>query len=75
MNDCRELKRSYRPMLYLEMKSLENLTHYPFLILYLFLVVQWSQFLTTDPEASFRFPALSDFLRSSGSGTGVHSAS
>jgi hypothetical protein len=27
-------------------------------------------FLTTDPEARVRFPALSDFVRSSGSGTG-----
>jgi hypothetical protein len=33
-------------------------------------VVQWSEFLATDPEAGIRFPALLDFLRSSGSGTG-----
>jgi hypothetical protein len=33
-------------------------------------VVLWSAFLATDPEAQVRFPALPDFLRSSGSGTG-----
>jgi hypothetical protein len=33
-------------------------------------VVQWSEFLATDPEARVLFPALSDSLRSSGSGTG-----
>jgi hypothetical protein len=33
-------------------------------------VVQWSEFLATDPEVRVRFPALPDFLRSSGSGTG-----
>jgi hypothetical protein len=33
-------------------------------------VVQWSEFLATDPEVRDRFPALSDFLGSSGSGTG-----
>jgi hypothetical protein len=33
-------------------------------------VVQCSEFLATDPEVRFRFPALLDFLRSSGSGTG-----
>jgi hypothetical protein len=33
-------------------------------------VVWWSKFLTTDPEVRVRFPALPDFLRSSGSGTG-----
>jgi hypothetical protein len=33
-------------------------------------VVQWSQFLATDPEVRVRFAALPDFLRSSGSGTG-----
>jgi hypothetical protein len=33
-------------------------------------VVYWSDFLTTDPEVRVRFPALSDFLRSSGFGTG-----
>jgi hypothetical protein len=31
--------------------------------------VQWSKFLVTDPEVRVRFPALPDFLRSSGSGT------
>jgi hypothetical protein len=29
-----------------------------------------SEFLATDPEVRVRFPALPDFLRSSGSGTG-----
>jgi hypothetical protein len=33
-------------------------------------VVLWSEFLATDPEVWVRFPALPDFLRSSGSGTG-----
>jgi hypothetical protein len=33
-------------------------------------VVLWSEFLTADPEVRVRFPALPDFLRSSGSGTG-----
>jgi hypothetical protein len=33
-------------------------------------VVQWSEFLATDLEVRVRFPALPDFLRSSGSGTG-----
>jgi hypothetical protein len=33
-------------------------------------VVYWSEFLPTDPEVRVRFPALPDFLRSSGSGTG-----
>jgi hypothetical protein len=33
-------------------------------------VVQWSEFLATDPEVRVRFPELPDFLRSSGSGTG-----
>jgi hypothetical protein len=33
-------------------------------------VVLWSGFLDTYPEAQVRFPALPDFLRSSGSGTG-----
>jgi hypothetical protein len=33
-------------------------------------VVQWSEFLATDPEVQVRFPALPDFLKSSGSGTG-----
>jgi hypothetical protein len=32
--------------------------------------VQWSEFLATDRELQVRFPALPDFLRSSGSGTG-----
>jgi hypothetical protein len=32
-------------------------------------VVQWSEFLATDPEFRVRFPALPDFLRSGGSGT------
>jgi hypothetical protein len=32
-------------------------------------VVWWSEFLATDPEARVLFPALPDFLRSSGSGT------
>jgi hypothetical protein len=33
-------------------------------------VLEWSVFLATDPEVVVRFPALPDFLRSSGSGTG-----
>jgi hypothetical protein len=33
-------------------------------------VIYWSEFLATDPEFRVRFPALPDFLRSSGSGTG-----
>jgi hypothetical protein len=33
-------------------------------------VVKWSEFLATDAEVPVRFPALPDFLRSSGSGTG-----
>jgi hypothetical protein len=33
-------------------------------------VVWWSEFLATDPEVRVQFPALPDFLRSSGSGTG-----
>jgi hypothetical protein len=33
-------------------------------------VVQWSEFLATDPEVRVRFPALPNFLRSRGSGTG-----
>jgi hypothetical protein len=32
-------------------------------------VVKWSEFLATDQEVRFRFLALPDFLRSSGSGT------
>jgi hypothetical protein len=31
---------------------------------------QLSEFVTTDPEVRVRFPALPNFLRSSGSGTG-----
>jgi hypothetical protein len=30
----------------------------------------WSEFLSTDPEVRIRFPALPDYLRNSGSGTG-----
>jgi hypothetical protein len=33
-------------------------------------VVKWSEFLATDPEVRVRFPAVSDFLRSSESGKG-----
>jgi hypothetical protein len=33
-------------------------------------VVQWSDFLATDPEVRARFLALPDFLRNSGPGTG-----
>jgi hypothetical protein len=33
-------------------------------------VVYWSEFLATDSEVWVRFPALPDFLRCSGSGTG-----
>jgi hypothetical protein len=33
-------------------------------------VVQWSEFLATDPEVGVRFPALPNFLSSSESGTG-----
>jgi hypothetical protein len=33
-------------------------------------VVWWSEFLATDPEVRVRFQELSDFLRSSESGTG-----
>jgi hypothetical protein len=35
-----------------------------------FSVVQWSEFLATDPVVRVRFPALSDILRSIGSGAG-----
>jgi hypothetical protein len=35
----------------------------------------WSEFPVTDPEVRVPFPALPDFLRSSGSGNGIHSAS
>jgi hypothetical protein len=33
-------------------------------------VFYWSEFLASDPEVRVLFPALPDFLRSSGSGTG-----
>jgi hypothetical protein len=33
-------------------------------------VVYWSEFLATNPETWVQFPALLDFVRSSGSGTG-----
>jgi hypothetical protein len=33
-------------------------------------VVQWSEFLAVDPEVRVQFPALPDFLRSTGSATG-----
>jgi hypothetical protein len=33
-------------------------------------VVYWSEFLATDPVIPDSFPALPDFLRSCGSGTG-----
>jgi hypothetical protein len=33
-------------------------------------VVWWSEFLATEPEVRVHFPALPDFLRCSGSGTG-----
>jgi hypothetical protein len=33
-------------------------------------MVYWSKFLAKDPEVRVRFPALTHFLRSSGSGTG-----
>jgi hypothetical protein len=33
-------------------------------------VLQWLEFLATDPELRVRFPALPYFLRNSGSGTG-----
>jgi hypothetical protein len=33
-------------------------------------LVYWPEFLVSDPEVRVRFPALSDFLRSSGTGTG-----
>jgi hypothetical protein len=34
-------------------------------------VVWWPEFLTTDPEARFRFPALPDFLKGEGKGKQV----
>jgi hypothetical protein len=33
-------------------------------------VVYWIEFLAVDPEVRVRIPALPDFVRSSGSGTG-----
>jgi hypothetical protein len=33
-------------------------------------VAYWPEYLAADPEARVRFPALPDFLRSSGSQTG-----
>jgi hypothetical protein len=33
-------------------------------------LVQWSEFLATDPGVRVRLPALPEFLRSSGSGMG-----
>jgi hypothetical protein len=33
-------------------------------------VGQWSEILATDPEVRVRFPALPDYLRSNGAGTG-----
>jgi hypothetical protein len=33
-------------------------------------LILWSEFVATDPEIRVRFPALPDFLGSSGSGTG-----
>jgi hypothetical protein len=33
-------------------------------------VVQWSEFLATDPEVRVRFPQLPDFLSSNGSEPG-----
>jgi hypothetical protein len=33
-------------------------------------LVQWSEFLATDPEVRVRFLALTDFLKSNWSGTG-----
>jgi hypothetical protein len=33
-------------------------------------VVQWSEFMATDPEVRVRLPALPNFLKSRGSGTG-----
>jgi hypothetical protein len=34
-------------------------------------VVQWLEFMATDPDVRVRFPALPDFPTSSGSGTGL----
>jgi hypothetical protein len=39
-------------------------------VIVIYTVVQWSEFLATDREVWVRFPALTDFLRSTGSGTG-----
>jgi hypothetical protein len=52
-----------------------SLTHRPCstprnIIFLLPVFVKWSEFLATDPEVRVRFPALPDFLSSSGSGTG-----
>jgi hypothetical protein len=33
-------------------------------------VIYWTEFLATDPDVRVRFPALPDFLRGRGSGTG-----
>jgi hypothetical protein len=33
-------------------------------------VIKWAEFLATDADGRVRFPALPDFLRRSGSGTG-----
>jgi hypothetical protein len=33
-------------------------------------VIQWPEFLAAHPEVRVLFPALPDFLRSNGSGTG-----
>jgi hypothetical protein len=41
-----------------------------FILLQTASVVVWCKFLATDPEVLLQFPALPDFLRSSGSGTG-----
>jgi hypothetical protein len=38
-------------------------------------VVQWSEFLATDPEARARFPALPNFSEKYCVWNGVHSAS
>jgi hypothetical protein len=40
------------------------------LYMFMYVMVQLSEFLATDLEVRGRFPALPDFLRSSGSGTG-----
>jgi hypothetical protein len=46
---------------------------YIYIYIYIYItayVVKWSKFLVIDPEVWVRFLALTDFLRSSGSGTG-----